>query len=145
MKRNIFKILLVEDNKTTSGFIIDFFSKMEDITIYDAGSITDATAIFNKFCSVIDLFLIDLYHPDGNGLDFLKSVRKRLNSLNITKYPPAIIVSSYITDKVRARGNQLGVVAYIEKPFDLNALSQKVNRALGTNHSNMNYEKANAN
>jgi len=135
MNKNVFKILLVEDNKTTSNFIVDFFSEMEDITIYDAGSITDATSIFNEFYTDINLFLIDLYHPDGNGMDFLRSVRKRLNSMNITKYPPAIIVSSYITDKVKVMGNQLGVVAYFEKPFDLNALSQKVNWALGSNSS----------
>ena len=143
MDRNVFKILIAEDNKITRKFIVDLLSKMKDIKIFEAGSIKDATTIFNKYNSAFNLFLIDLYFSDGNGMDFLKNVKKKLNTFNISKLPPAIIISSNITEHVREMGKQLGVVAYFEKPFDLNALSQKVSWALRTKHSNEDYEKVN--
>ena len=75
----------------------------------------------------IDLFLIDLWLPYGNGMDFLKTVREKVNTA------PAIIMSSVITEDVRRIGKQLGVVAYFEKPFDLYELKEEVSRAIKAN------------
>ena len=86
-----------------------------------AGSIKEAMSIYKGNSSEIDLFLIDLKLPDGNGIDFLKVVRKESNTI------PAIIMSIIITEDVRKIGNQLGVVAYFEKPFDLNELKRVIN------------------
>jgi DNA-binding response OmpR family regulator len=122
MNKKIFKILLVEDNKTTSNFIIDFFSGMKEISIVEAGCITDANIIFNKFYATINFYIVDLYHPDGNGLDFLRNVNKKLNSLDVSKHPQAIIISSYISENTKELGKQLGVIAFLEKPFELKKL-----------------------
>ncbi|MCK4357605.1 MAG: response regulator transcription factor [Candidatus Cloacimonetes bacterium] len=120
------KILILEDNTDLRHILIEFFSE-NGIKALGAETTKEAMSIYNENNSEIKLFIIDLWLPDGNGMDFLKTVRKKSNT------SPAIIMSSVITEDVRRIGKQLGVVAYFEKPFDLYALREKVKGAIGPN------------
>ena len=120
------KILILEDNTDFRNCIMEFLSE-NGIDVLGAETTKEAMSIFNENSSEIDLFLIDLKLPDGNGMDFLKDVRKKSN------HAPAIIMSSVIAEDVRRIDKQLGVVAYFEKPFDLYALREKVKGAIGSN------------
>ncbi len=117
------KILILEDNTDFRNCIMEFLSE-NGIDVLGAETTKEAMSIFNENSSEIDLFLIDLKLPDGNGMDFLKTVRKNGNTA------PAIIMSSVITEDVRRIGKQLGVVAYLEKPFDLCELERVINLTL---------------
>ncbi len=129
------KILILEDNTDFRNILIEFLSD-NGIKALAAETIKEAMSIYNENGSdpsrlpdeigetEINLFLVDLKLPDGNGMDFLKTVRKKSN------HTPAIIMSSLITEDVRRTGNQLGVVAYFEKPFDLYELERVINLTL---------------
>ena len=129
-KNSAVKILIVEDNVDTRNNIIEFLSK-GNVKVLGADSIKTAMSIFNENGSDIDFFLIDLKLPDGNGMDFMKTVRNPpAGESNISH---SIIISGFITEDVRRIGKQLGVIAYFEKPFDLYELREKINCAIGTN------------
>ncbi|MBC8527589.1 MAG: response regulator [Candidatus Cloacimonetes bacterium] len=117
------KILIIEDNTDFRNCIMEFLQE-NGMDSLGGGSLKEAISIYNGNSSEIDLFLIDLKLPDGNGMNFLKDVRKESNT------SPAIIMSGIITEDVRRIGRQLGVVEYFEKPFDIYALERAVRKAI---------------
>ena len=102
---------------------MEFLSE-NGIDAFGAETIKEAMSIFNENSAEINLFILDLWLPYGNGMDFLKVVREKGNTA------PAIIMSSIITEDVRRIGKQLGVIAYFEKPFDLYKLQRVVRKAI---------------
>ena len=129
MKKNESKILILEDNVDTRNNIIEFLLD-NSINAIGADSIKEATQIYKENASDIMLFLIDLKLPDGYGLDFLKAIKDESNSSHLSPTPKSIIISYFITEDVRRIGSQLGVIEYLEKPFDLNELMKNVNKAI---------------
>ncbi|SHE85469.1 two-component system, OmpR family, response regulator [Marinomonas polaris DSM 16579] len=67
-----------------------------------------------------NLILLDLMLPDGNGFDFLKSLRKSGNST------PVIILTARDQVSDRIEGLNAGADDYLIKPFDLSELSARV-------------------
>ncbi|WP_417527666.1 response regulator transcription factor [Marinomonas shanghaiensis] len=67
-----------------------------------------------------NLILLDLMLPDGNGFDFLKSLRKSGNST------PVIILTARDQVSDRIEGLNAGADDYLVKPFDLSELSARV-------------------
>ncbi|MBC8416090.1 MAG: response regulator [Candidatus Cloacimonetes bacterium] len=135
MKNNKTKILIVEDNTDTRNNIIEFLLE-NSINILGAGSIKEATQIYKENASDIKLFLIDLELPDGNGMEFLKTIKDESNSSHLSQSPrprgpKSIIISYFINEDVRRIGKELGVTGFIEKPFDLYELIKNVNSAIG--------------
>lgn len=131
MKKNESKILILEDNTDTRNNIIEFLLE-NSIEAIGAGTIKEATRIYNENASDIELFLIDLKLPDGYGLDFLKAIKDESNSSHLSPIPKSIIISYFITEDVRRLSTswRIGVTAFIEKPFDLNQLMKEINKAL---------------
>ncbi|MBL7086860.1 MAG: response regulator [Candidatus Cloacimonetes bacterium] len=123
-----YRILILEDNTDFRNNIMDFLSE-DGIEVLGTGSIKEAMNIYNKNGSEINLFIIDLCLPYGNGMNFLKALRKNGNTA------PAVIMSSIITEDVKRIGSQLGVITYLEKPFNLYELKRVVSKAIkGTSH-----------
>ena len=131
MKNNEYKILILEDNRDTLHNLREFLS-YNGIMAIGSESIEEAMKIFNKRSWEINLFIIDLRLPDGNGMDFLKTIRDEPNSAELSPIPKAIITSHFITENIRKIGRQLGVIAYFEKPFNLYELKKEVIRAVKT-------------
>tara|TARA_R110001599_G_scaffold24519_2_gene88491 strand:+ start:9448 stop:10113 length:666 start_codon:yes stop_codon:yes gene_type:complete len=67
-----------------------------------------------------NLILLDLMLPDGNGFDFLKSLRKSGDST------PVIIITARDQVSDRIEGLNAGADDYLIKPFDLSELSARV-------------------
>ena len=74
-----------------------------------------------------NLILLDLMLPDGNGFDFLKSLRKSGDST------PVIILTARVSGvSVRIEGLNAGADDYLVKPFDLSELSARVGACCST-------------
>lgn len=71
----------------------------------------------------IDLVLLDLGLPDGNGLALLAELRMRWQG-------PVLIVSGQAASVERALGLELGADDYIAKPFDLRELLARIRSVL---------------
>ncbi|GAB3491909.1 response regulator [Flexivirga sp.] len=67
-----------------------------------------------------DLVLMDIYLPDGNGLEVIRSLRHEPE-------PPDVMVISAARDTSSIRdAMQLGAVHYLVKPFGFSALTERL-------------------
>jgi CheY-like chemotaxis protein len=76
---------------------------------------------------VPDVILLDVMMPGVDGWE----VCRRLKEDQATAAIPVIFLSARAQDQDRRRGYELGVVAYVTKPFDPSELIEVVQRALG--------------
>jgi DNA-binding NtrC family response regulator len=73
----------------------------------------------------IDLVILDMMMPHWGGFAVLEHCRGRPGA------PPFIMITANQGEKHKAYAEQLGVLAYIRKPFALERLLESVARALG--------------
>ncbi len=100
---------MLEDSEVQRNLITECICRY-DREVFTAESIRDAKAIFNNNTD-IDLIILDLQLPDGNGIDFLKYARKS------SKPVRTIVESAFIPIDVQKQTYRLGVIAFFEKPF----------------------------
>lgn len=118
-----YKILVLEDSAVQRNQMAEAL-KQSDRNMIFADSIRKAKKIYNNNGSDIDLFILDLKLPDGNGLDFLQYVRESLN------FTPAIIQSSVINSNIKNKVGELGIIAFFEKPIQPDEFKQTVSTIL---------------
>lgn len=81
-----------------------------------------------KDMNAADLIILDLNLPDGNGLEFLKELRKTLQI-------PVLILTANDTELDEVTGLSLGADDYVTKPFSLMALRLRVQKLLARNNA----------
>lgn len=113
-------ILLVEDDKSLNRGI-SFKLNKEGYKVFSAKTVKEAWEIFNN--NNIDLILLDVGLPDGDGFDFCSEVRKKSKVLIVF-----LTACDRETDIVT--GLDLGADDYIVKPFSLMVLMSKINALL---------------
>ena len=114
------KVLIVEDEKSISGFIRAILtSNGFDVIVAHSGS--EAFSMISSHCP--DLVLLDLGLPDMDGMEIIRSVREWTQL-------PIIVVSarSYERDKIEAF--ESGADDYITKPFGAGELLARVKVAI---------------
>lgn len=116
MNRSKITILVLEDDPLASEEIREIleYEHYKVYTVEDAESFGLCVAE-----NPIDLFLMDLMLPDGNGLELVKQVRQTSNA-------GIIIISGRTTETDRVVGLEVGADDYISKPFSGRELSARV-------------------
>lgn len=109
------RILCVEDNEDTCELLSLVLSEY-DFTF--AHSLAEAKSFIEN--DKFDLFILDNWLPDGNGLDFCRQIRE------FDKQTPIILISGLARDKEIREGLAAGVTVYFEKPFDFDELKEVV-------------------
>ncbi len=116
------RILLVEDNALVSGaFSVFFESEGWDVEV--AATVTDA--VDKGKSSAVDLMLLDLTLPDGDGLDVL-------DALGRAGSPPRVTLAM-TGDKnaaTHARCLAAGCADVLIKPVSLRELRDRISRHL---------------
>lgn len=123
-------ILLVEDDKSLNRGI-SFKLNKEGYKVFSSRSIEEAKIVLEE--NNIDLMLLDVGLPDGNGFDFCGEIRKK-NDLLI------IFLTACDQEIDIVTGLDMGADDYIAKPFSLMVLMSKINALLRRN-SNKNHSK----
>jgi DNA-binding response OmpR family regulator len=114
-------ILLIEDNEMIIKGLIYAF-KNADYNLSYKSSILDAkNYLLNN--SNIDLIVLDVTLPDGNGFDFFN------NSLK-DKDIPVIFLTALDDENNIVKGLDLGAEDYITKPFSTKELLARINKIL---------------
>ena len=113
-------ILIVEDDSPLSDGI-KLALKGNDFAFSQASDIKTARARIRE--KVFDLIILDLNLPDGNGLDFLRELRKH------TLIPVIILTANDLETDI-VTGLELGADDYITKPFSLMVLRARVEARL---------------
>jgi two-component system, NtrC family, response regulator AtoC len=118
----LFNILIVDDDKE----ILDALSqaiKRDDNAIFACEKINEANLFLGE--ENIDLIISDLLLPDGNGIDFLKKVRKEFPDVLF------VLMTGHATVDNAVESLKSGAFDYITKPLRVVEVRHLVEKALG--------------
>lgn len=107
------KLLLIVDDEETIRFSLSqaFITAKEDYSIVVASSGKEALEKISR--NNFDLIITDIMMPGMSGFEMIEQVRK--NKLDT----PVIVITAYGDEEKEKRSKQLGVIKYVEKPFDI--------------------------
>ena len=113
-------ILLVEDNQTiTKG--LEYAFEQNKFLYASCSSIEKAKKYLES--TKVNIIILDISLPDGNGFDFYKNVIKN-------KKIPTIFLTAKDTEDDIVKGFELGAEDYITKPFSTRELIARINRII---------------
>ncbi|MBJ6138499.1 response regulator [Marinobacter litoralis] len=118
---NTIRILIAEDDRQIAEIQRRFVERLDHVELCGiAHSLADARDLAEVLAP--DLILLDVYFPDGSGLDLLRELRAQDSSSDVI-----LITAAKEVDTLRSalRG---GVCDYILKPLVFERLEEAVNR-----------------
>ena len=114
------QILLVEDNLSIAKGLM-YSLEQKEYKVLHAENVKCTLEIMDK--EKIDLVILDVSLPDGNGFDLYKS--------NISKKKiPTIFLTARDDENDIVKGLELGAEDYITKPFSTKELIARINKVL---------------
>ena len=124
------RILLVEDDRELRRTLRDALA-VEGCEVFTAASLSEGLALLGGLgeradrspASPIDLVLLDLCLPDGDGEALLAALRKR-------HAIPLIVISARESDGLKIRLLDAGADDYLVKPFGIGELLARMRVAL---------------
>ncbi len=109
-------ILIADDDKDIS----DSMTAILDHTGYEVITVSDGTSVMQAVKALPDLILLDIQMPGHDGPTVCRQLKRQASTKDI----PIIIVSASMD--VQQKAEQAGANDYLEKPFDMDVLQQKV-------------------
>lgn len=120
------EILLIEDNLTiVKG--LEYSFKQENYNLNVATDLKQAYQIIKN--KKVELIILDITLPDGNGLDFYENTVKKLNI-------STIFLTAQDDEETIVKGLNLGAEDYITKPFSTKELFARINKIVLRNKAN---------
>ena len=118
-------ILIVDDDLTQLETLRRGL-RSKGYNVLEASSGKDALIFFQDGkTDQIHLILTDYVMPEMNGIELLKKIREKSNSL------PVIIMTAYVKKDLLLNIMRLNCNSIIEKPFTLNKLNGEIKKCLG--------------
>jgi len=114
------KVLLVDDEKE---FLEIMSHRMEamGMEVTTAGSAEKALSILAK--KTFDAIVMDFQMPEMDGMEALKAIKNKNPELQI------ILLTGYATVEKTVEAMKIGAADFLEKPANLEALSDKIKQA----------------
>lgn len=109
-----YTLLLVEDNEEIRNYISLLLGELYHI--YTAKNGIEALKITKN--KTIDFIISDVIMPKMDGFEFCKHIKNNIETSHI----PFIIISAKTAPEDKIKGHQLGIDAYLFKPFDKDEL-----------------------
>jgi two-component system OmpR family response regulator len=104
------RVLIVEDDARNASFLDQGLTD-EGYSVTTASTANEAEAALGLFDEQLDLMLLDLGLPGGDGEDILRRLRRRGSQL------PVIVLTARAEIADRVRGLDAGANDYVTKPF----------------------------
>ncbi len=118
-------ILIVEDDENLCRGIA-FAFESDGYKVICTNTIADARAVYDARPNEIDLVILDLGLPDGNGIDLCARIRSHSLRSNVA----IIMLTACDLETDEVRGLQSGADDYVTKPFSLSVLKARVDALL---------------
>ncbi|MFJ2934459.1 response regulator [Streptomyces sp. NPDC087219] len=115
------RVLVVEDDPVAADAHALYAGRVDGFTVVGVAH-SRAAAVRLLERTPVDLILLDLYLPDGHGLQLLRALRAAGHSADV------IAVTSARDLAVVREGVSLGVVQYVLKPFAFATLRDRLTR-----------------
>ncbi|MDP2968453.1 MAG: response regulator, partial [Deltaproteobacteria bacterium] len=116
-------ILIVDDDEVMRETLSDVLKRGE-YEVYSVGSGGETLSVIRK--NIIDLILLDMRLPDGDGLELLKKIKEFDTEILV------IIMTAYSDIQTAVSAIKSGAYHYINKPFDLEELKLLIEKGLET-------------
>jgi len=117
-------ILVVDDEEAVRGMLLQLLGRAGFEAIAAADGL-EAIAIFRERGSGIACIVLDLSMPHLDGLQTLRELRRIHGDV------PVILSSGYSESEIEERFRGEGVAAFLQKPFQFQALYDALRRVLG--------------
>lgn len=115
----MYKILIVEDDSAIR-LGLRYYLEQEGFAVLEADSVLSAR---NNFNSLVDLVLLDINLPDGNGFDLFKEIKNKCDI-------PIIFLTVNDLEVSVVMGLDMGADDYITKPFKARELVSRIKSVL---------------
>lgn len=120
MSNNKYKILVIEDEGNIRSFVQTVL-ETGGYHVLTAATCSQGEMMFSSH--VPDMVILDLGLPDGDGLDFIRSVR-------MDSTTPILVLSARTMENDKVAALDLGANDYMTKPFGTAELLARVRAAL---------------
>lgn len=119
------KILVIDDEEYTRWFL----SKVLTEEGFDVQSASTGREALQKVPnSIPDLVILDLRLPDMHGIEVLRTMKERKWKTKV------VILTAYGTPQIEAEAKELGICAFISKPYVLDDLIEHCKKCIGGRH-----------
>lgn len=120
MSNNKYKILVIEDENNIRSFVQTVL-ETGGYHVLTAATCSQGIMMFSSH--VPDMVILDLGLPDGDGLDFIRTVRMENTA-------PILVLSARTMESDKVAALDLGANDYVTKPFGTAELMARVRAAL---------------
>jgi DNA-binding response OmpR family regulator len=111
------KILIIEDDKDMNNLLTEIL-RSYGFNVINSFDALDALDKLKE--NSIDLILLDYQMPKMNGLQFLEKIRENRTPTR------AIMISAHGSRIIKEKADELGVIQFLDKPFELEELVEVV-------------------
>lgn len=125
------RILLVEDEPANRALVRAIVARsirpeLRGLVLHEAATVREARSVLARH--PVDIVLVDVRLPDGNGLELATELRADPGA-GATK---VVIVSASVLSAERASALATGADAFLAKPFDAKELVELIVRLSGS-------------
>ncbi|HEV2235093.1 MAG TPA: response regulator [Ktedonobacterales bacterium] len=121
--QRVWRILVVDDEENLNWSLVNSLRKEQ----YAAdGALTGEDALRQMANQQYDIIISDVRMPGMDGFELLQWLRRHRPQTRV------LMMTAFGSPTERAEATRGGVVAYIEKPFDLHALKEELRRVTTT-------------
>lgn len=118
-----YHVLVIDDERIVCEAIMDILA-LEDIPVIMATDGQTGIDVYRQNRADIGLVLLDLSMPGMDGYDTFRGL------CQVDPHVPVILSSGYDEKEVMRRFDEQGLIGFLKKPYDLNALLDVVTRHL---------------
>lgn len=127
------RVLIVEDDPTTSAMLVGV-ARRQNWEPLSCGDLAEAWKVLRT--TRVDVLLLDLNLPDGEGTDLLQKIRRADPGQLPDAKTPVLVISSRSQLNSRLSALDLGADGYVIKPVHLEEVAAVV-RALLRRHTTL--------
>src|SRR5882757_1346372 len=107
------KHILIVDDEADIRESLEGILKEEDYIVTTSATATEALELIRD--AEYDVVLLDIWLPDGDGLDVLGQIR----AMGLSALPEVVIISGHGTIDAAVKATKLGAYDFLEKPLSL--------------------------
>ena len=123
-------ILIVEDEANLGETLRDYL-RSKGHRVEWAPTVKSAQELAKQMGQELDVALLDINLPDGNGLQLARQLREERRDLVM------VFLSAQNDPALRVEGLEIGAEDYVTKPFELRELTLRLERILQYRRSSM--------